>query len=162
MPQIHVRENIREQFGSVVVFVLDGQRYALYLSAVERIARVVEITPLPKAPGVVLGVINVGGRIIPVVDIRKRFGLPAREINLSDQLVIASTSRRRVALVVDSVIGVKEDSVASMVAAEQILPRMEYVKGVVKLEDGMILIHDLNTFLSLEEETALDSALQET
>jgi len=146
----------------LVVFTLDDQCYALYLSTVERIVRVAEITPLPKAPGVVLGVINIGGRIVPVVDIRKRFGLPAREINLSDQLVIANTLHRSVALLVDSVIGVIEHSAATMVSAEQILPGMEYVEGVVKLEDGIILIHDLGTFLSLEEEKALEDAVKKT
>lgn len=147
--------------NQLVVFMLDGQHYALHLFAVKRIVRVVETTPLPKAPEIVLGVINVGGGIVPVVDIRKRFRLPMREINLSDQLVIANTSQRSVALVVDSVLDVIEHSDKEMIAAEQILPRMEYVEGVVKLEDGLILIHDLDMFLSLEEEKALDDALKE-
>ncbi len=101
-----------------VVFTLDGQAYALHLSVVERIVRVVEVTPLPKAPEIVLGVVNVGGKIIPVIDIRKRFRLHGREIDLSDQLVIANTLHRRVALVVDSVIGVIERSVPEVTAAE--------------------------------------------
>lgn len=80
--------------NQLVVFTLDEQRYALHLAAVERIVRVVEVTPLPKSPEIVLGVVNVQGRIIPVVNIRKRFRLPEREIALSNQLIIASRSRR--------------------------------------------------------------------
>ena len=142
-----------------VVFTLDGQAYALHLSVVERIVRVVEVTPLPKAPEIVLGVVNVGGKIIPVIDIRKRFRLPGHETNLSDQLIIANTSKRSVALVVDSVSGVIERSAAEITAAEQIVPDLKYVEGVAKLEDGMVLIHDLDKFLSLDEGKTLDDAM---
>src|SRR3712207_6774571 len=91
-----------------VVFTLDEHGYALPLSFVERIVRAVEVTPLPKAPEIVLGVINVQGRVIPVVNIRKRFRLPEREIELSDQFIIARTAKRTIALVVDAVGGVAE------------------------------------------------------
>lgn len=144
----------------LVIFILNEQRYALFLPAVGRILRMVEITPLPKAPEIVLGVINMQGRIVPVLDIRKRFRLPERELDPSDQLVIACTSKRAVALAVDKVIGVVERSGQEVIAAEKILPGMEYVEGVAKLEDGMILIHDLDTFLSLEEEKALDEVMR--
>lgn len=144
-----------------VIFTLDEQRFALYLSATERIVRIVEVTHLPKAPEIVLGVVNVQGQVNPVVDVRKRFRLPERELNLSDQMIIAHTLRRTVALVVDSVSGIIECSEQEEIASGKILPGIEYVEGVVKLEDGMILIHDLDRFLSLEEEEVLDDALKE-
>ena len=144
-----------------VNFNLDDQKYALFLSAVVRIIRVVEITSLPKAPEIVLGVINMHGLIIPVFDIRKRFRLPQREMQLDDQLIIASTSKRTVALLVDSVNDVIEIPEEKIIAGEKILPGLEYVEGVVKTEDGMILIHDLEQFLSLQEEKALHEALEE-
>jgi purine-binding chemotaxis protein CheW len=143
----------------LAVFILDEQRYALYLSVVERVVGVVEITPLPKAPDIVLGVVNVQGKIILVVDIRKRFHLPEREMNLSDHLIIAHTSRRTIALVADTVTGVLELSDDEIIGKEEILSGLEYVDGVVKLEDGMILIHDLEKFLSLEEEKAISDQL---
>ncbi|MBF8302857.1 MAG: cheW40H-4 [Candidatus Dadabacteria bacterium] len=70
-----------DKLNQLVVLTLDEQRYALHLSAVERIVRVVEVTPLPKAPEIVLGVVNVQGQIIPVINIRKRFstGLKSHE-----------------------------------------------------------------------------------
>jgi purine-binding chemotaxis protein CheW len=70
-----------DKLNQLVVFAFDEQRYALHLSAVERIVRMVEITPLPKAPEIVLGVVNVQGRIVPIVNIRKRFstGLKSHE-----------------------------------------------------------------------------------
>ena len=142
----------------LVVFALDDQRYALHLSAVERIVRAVEMTPLPKAPEIVIGVINVQGRIIPVFNIRRRFHLPEREIELSDQLIIANTARRTVALVVDTVDGVIERLSEEVTPADQVLPRIEYVEGIVKLENGLVLIHDLDKFLSIDEGTKLDEA----
>jgi purine-binding chemotaxis protein CheW len=144
----------------LVVFTMHEQRYALQLAAVERVVRMVEVTPLPKAPQIVLGVINVQGRVIPVVEMRRRFRIPARDIRLSDHLLIARTARRTVALALDAVTGIVERSAPAVVAAEEILPGLEYVAGVLKLEDGLILIHDLDTLLSLEEEQALDAALQ--
>lgn len=149
-----------EKPSRLVVLTLCDQRYGLPLSAVERVVRMVEITPLPKAPDIVLGVVNVQGRVIPVVDMRRRFRLPERAISLSDQLVIAHTARRPVALAADAVSGVLEYSEQEAVGAQNILPDIEYVKGVVKLRDGLVLIHDLDKFLSLEEGATLDRALE--
>ena len=149
------------RLSRLVNFNLDDQKYALFLSAVIRIIRVVEITGLPKAPEIVLGVINMHGLIIPVFDICKRFRLPQREMQLDDQLIIASTSKRTVALLVDSVNDVIEIPEEKIIAGEKILPGLEYVEGVVKTEDGMILIHDLEQFLSLQEEKVLHEALEE-
>lgn len=143
----------------LVIFSLDEQSYALHLDMVKRVVRLVEITPLPKAPEIVLGVVNVQGEIIPVVNIRRRFGLSERDMSLADQLIIASASKRTVALVVNSVISVIEHPEQDLISAEKILSGMEYVEGVVKLEDGIILIHNLDKFLSLNEERALDEAI---
>ncbi len=145
----------------LLVFLLDEQRYALRLSAVERTVLMVEITPLPQAPDVVLGVINLQGRIIPVIDIRKRFRLPQRETALYDHVIIARTSRRAVALVVDSATDVTSRAEQEIVAADDVVPGMEYVEGVAKLDDGIVLIHDLDKFLALEEERELNDALSQ-
>ena len=149
------------QSNQLVVFTLDEQRYALHLASVERVARRVELTPLPKAPAIVLGVINVQGRIIPVVNLRKRFGLVERGIRLSEHIILAHTLKRAVALVVDAVHGIIERSQQEVIAAEEILPGLDYLEGVTKLEGGLILIHDLGTFLSFEEEKELDAALNQ-
>ena len=145
--------------NQILVFTLDEPRYALYLSAVERVVRAVEITQLPKAPQFVLGVINVQGQIIPVVDIRQRLHLPARDLNPDNQFIIAHTSRRRVALVVDSVAGTRQLADRELVNAEQVMPGAEYIHGVAKLEDRLVIICDLDQFLSFDEERVLDATL---
>lgn len=153
---------MRKQVHQLVVFTLDEQRYALYLSAVERVLRVVEVTPLPKAPEIVLGVINVQGDIVPVVNIRRRFCLPEREPNLNDHLILARTPKRRLALVADAATGFVERPREEVIAADTILPGIEYVEGVAKLADGLILIHDLDKFLSLDEGKRLGLAMKKT
>lgn len=149
------------RFYSTISFSLGNQRYALPLSAVDRVVRMVAITPLPKAPAdIVLGVVNLQGQIIPVINMRRRFSLPEKAIALTDQLIIAHTSRRPVALVADAVHDVIADSSQTLIETENILSGIEYVAGVIKLEDGLILIYDLDKFLSLEEESSLNEALK--
>lgn len=143
----------------ILVFSLDEPRYALPLSAVERVVRAVEITPLPKAPEFVLGVINVQGQVIPVVDIRQRLQLPTHRVALDDRFILARTEQRRVALLVDSVPGIHELTDEELVSAEQVLPGMEYIHGLVKLKDGLVLICDLDQFLSFNDEQKLKEAL---
>lgn len=148
-----------EEKYKLIIFTIDQQIYALYLSCVEKIIRAVEVTVLPKMPEIILGVINVYGQIIPVVNTRKRFNIEEREISLSDQLIIAHTSKRLVALVVDMVNNVIECPQQQIVEAKEVLPSTEYIKGIAKLGEDMILIHDLSKFLSLDEEKMLDEAI---
>lgn len=145
--------------GSYAVLCLDDMRVALPLPCVERVVRAVYLTLLPDAPEIVLGVVNVQGRVIPAVNMRRRFRLPDREIALTDQLVIAHASQRTVALMADAVSGIFEYAEPDIVGAETILPGLEYIDGVVKLSDGLILIHNLDRFLSLEEAESLDRAM---
>lgn len=151
----------RKDQKQIVLFTLDEPRYALDLSTVERVIRAVEITPLPKAPEIVLGVINMKGKIIPVIDVRKRFRLASREMKLDDRFIVARTSRRAVALAADSVVGIRELGNREVVSAEEALPFAAYIQGVAKLEGDLVLIYDLDQFLSLDEEQMLDAALSE-
>jgi purine-binding chemotaxis protein CheW len=147
-----------EESQHLVVFSVGEGQFALPLAAVERIVRMVEITPLPKAAEGVLGVINVQGQIVPVIDLRTRFQLATRPLNLSDHLILARTARRTVALVVDVVSGVLECSPGAMTTGSDILPGIEY-ECVVRSGADMILVHNLDKLLSLEEATTLESVL---
>ncbi len=145
--------------GSYIVLCLEDMRVALALPCIERTARAVQVIRLPAAPEIVLGVVNVEGRVIPVFNMRRRFHLPDRETALTDQLVIAHTRQRTVALMADTVSGIFEYAEPDIAGAETILPGLEYIDGVVKLSDGLILIHNLDRFLSLEEVESLDRAM---
>lgn len=144
-----------------VTFLLDGQRYALALGAVQRILRAVEVTPLPGAPSIVLGVVDMAGRIVPVLNLRRRFGLPERNVGPDDQLLVAQTSQRTVALVVDEAQEVIGLPLSGIVESERIVPGLEQIHGVIRMEDGLVLIHDLDRFLSLDEARVLDAVMNE-
>jgi purine-binding chemotaxis protein CheW len=143
----------------LLVFKLDNWHCALPLSIVVKVYRAVAVTPLPETPDIVLGIITVRGTVLPVVNIRKRFHLQEKKLIPSDQLIIAHTHRRQIALVVDSIVDVIECAEAEITLSDTILPGLDYVEGVVKTSSGMILVHDLDRFLSLEEEIHLDHAL---
>ena len=143
----------------LVAFILGEQQYALSLATVQRVVRMVEVTPLPKAPEVVLGVIDFQGNIIPVVSMRKRFGLAESEISLSDQLIVAQAGTLSVAVVVNSVTGVFERTAEEVTEAEKIVPGAQYLEGITRLDGGILFVHDLDRFLSKKEEQQLDGLL---
>ncbi len=152
-----MRNEIKQ--NQLVVFSIDEHRYALPLFTVERIVRAVEVTPLPKAPEMVTGIVNVQGQIIPVLSLRQRFGLPVREIGLNDQLIVTRTKKRYIAFIIDAAIDVVEFPENEVIQAEEILPDMEYVLGLIKQDDGLIHILDIDSILSSGEGGSLDIAM---
>lgn len=137
--------------GTVNLFLLrlDDRRYALRLAAVTRVVRMVAITPLPKAPAAVLGLVNVQGEVLPVIDLRACFGHPLREPDPQDTLVLADAGERSVAVAVDGVYGVREFQQEAVVTEKELPQHPEYVEGVVKLADGLVLVCDLDRIVAL-------------
>ncbi|MGR9099732.1 MAG: chemotaxis protein CheW [Gammaproteobacteria bacterium] len=148
-----------ESVSLYLVFMLDQRRFGLPLQSVDKVVRRVAVTPLVKAPPSVAGVVNVQGAVIPVFNIRRRFGLPERGLVLEDRLIIVHAGRRPAALLVDRVLDLIECGPDDTVDSARILPHVEYIEGVVKRSDGLILIHDPGKFLSVDEERRLQNAL---
>ncbi len=142
-----------------VVLRLDKTRFALQASAVERIVPAVEITPLPQAPAIVLGVVNVHGSLVAVIDFRHRFGLPHQEIALSNRLVIAHTATRTLALIADAVDDVVDYSTADITVPSTLVTGIEQISGIAKHDGDITFIHDLECFLAAGEAASLDLAL---
>jgi purine-binding chemotaxis protein CheW len=143
----------------LTVFVVDGRRYGLHLDATVRVVPMVAIAPLPGGPAAVRGAINVHGEVVPVLDVRRRLNLPESDYGPSARLLLARSARRKVALPVDDVLGVVEVDPERVAAPHTVVPRIDHVAGVAALADGLLLIHDLDTFFSLDEERQLDDAL---
>ena len=152
-------KQLHPDINQIVVFILDDLKYALPLSTVLRVIHVVEMRPLPNAPEIIAGIINVKGEIIPVVDLRKRFKLESREAIAEDNLILTDTGKRHIALWVDSVSGIKEIANEQYVDTKAYIPYSQYIKGVAKIEDEIILIYDLEQCLNLKEEIELTEAL---
>jgi purine-binding chemotaxis protein CheW len=144
----------------IVVFTLDELKYAIPLHSVKRVIHAVEIRFLPEAPEIISGIINVQGKIIAVANIRKRFSLADHEVDLNDQIIIADTGKRQIAIVVDSVSGVNNLAPGQMKKAGKTLPFAKHLKGVAKIDDELILIYNLEQFLSLDEEKLLEKAMK--
>ena len=143
----------------LVVVRLDERRYAFPLKVVQRVIRAVDITPLPNAPAIVLGAIDVQGRVLPVLSLRRRLGLPDREIMLADWFVLATTAQRTVALVVNESEGVVELPRAAIVASRDVSPGLLQFPGIVTIDGDVVLIDELDAFLSLEDARRVDDAI---
>ena len=144
----------------VLVFEVGGQRYALPTADVCELVRAVAITRVPGAPAVIEGVVDVRGRVLPVLDVRARFRLPAKALDPSDHFIVASAGTRGVILRVDRATHLALIDEASIQPAQALGPGAAYLAGVARLQEGLVLIHDLTTFLSSAEADSLDEALR--
>jgi len=118
------------------------------------------VTALPLAPDVVLGAIDVEGQVLPVFNLRRRFQLPERAIDPADHFLIARTTRGAVVLVIDSAQGLLDCPATPMIDAQSAGRNLGHISGVIQLEDGLVLIQDLEHFLSSDEARTLDEAMK--
>lgn len=144
----------------LVVFVLDGQRYALPLMTIDRVVRSVAVTPLPDAPPIIIGVINVQGRVVPVIDLRRRFRLPERPVDIDDHFIVAESATGPVALPVDEAEGLIRNLSGDAVPAVEIVPNLNYVDQVFLYGSEMVFVLDIETVLTEDEEIALVESLR--
>ena len=144
---------------SLLEFSLGGDRHALPIESVERIIRVVALRALPGAPAVIRGMFSLHGRPVPVADPRRRLGLGDRDIALEDRIIVARTARRLLGLLVDSEVAVVTCARSDILAGEAVLHGIDLLDGVARLPGGLVFIHSLERFLSLEEERRLGEAM---
>jgi purine-binding chemotaxis protein CheW len=147
--------------SQLVVFAVEGSRYAVPLFSVERVLPMVAVPPVPGAPRVVLGAINLEGRVVPVVDLRRRLDLPSRDYGLAAHLLIVKTPQRTLAVAADEVTGAVSVDSRTVTLAGAILPGLGLVAGIAALPDGLLFIHDIEAFLTPGEERELRQALEQ-
>jgi len=143
----------------VVTFALAGERCAIAAEDVREVLRATLPSRLPKAPDVVAGVLNVRGELVPLLDIRGRFGLPARPLAPDDHIVVARVAHRVVAFAVERVLDLTRVPAAEVRAAASVASGVEHVAGIARLAVGLLVIYDLRAFLSADEVLTLDRAL---
>ncbi|MDX1755522.1 MAG: chemotaxis protein CheW [Marinobacter sp.] len=148
-----------EPENHLLEFSLDGVRYALELQDVRRVLRAVEISPLPASPSIVMGVVNVAGQLLAVVDLRARLGLPQKPLDIEDRLLWVTAAGYDLLLPVDSVQTVLGHSPDTLVPASELPEPARLLKGLVRLPDGVMFIQDLTGLLELPEREALAHAL---
>lgn len=139
----------------LLVVEVAGHRCGLPLDAVVEVHPAVLLVPLPDAPEVVLGLVNRRGQALPVLDLRRRLGLPVRPTQLDDRLVVLRLPDRAVALQVDAA----ADVLTVTEVDEAVVAQASRSGGAAVLADGLLVVLDLTAFLSGDEEVALDAAL---
>ncbi|MEO5509264.1 MAG: chemotaxis protein CheW [Longimicrobiales bacterium] len=143
-----------------LVIHVDGDQYGLPLEQVREVIRAVWITPLPHAPAVVMGVIDVRGHYVPVFDMRRRFGRISPEIDPSERLVIAWTGERQIALRADTVaFSFVDVGAGALEQVQDVIRRDSFITGLAHTTDGLLLIQDLHAFLTESESAELEDAL---
>ena len=125
-----------------VVFKLDDDYYALPLAQVARAVRMVAVTPAPDLPPWILGVINMAGQVLPVIDLRQRFAHPPRPPALTDRLLIARTASQSLALMVDEVLKVMEPTPAQLEAVAPALAQSQPLRATIREDERLILVLD--------------------
>lgn len=142
-----------ELLQHLVTFRLGREEYGVDIGSVQEIIRSADITQVPGAPFHVRGVINLRGKIIPVVDLRRRFGMSEAEDTEEQRIIVIDMNNKRLGMQVDAVSQVLKLSTAVIeeMPEEAVSVDQSYIKGVGKLDGRLIIILDLNRSLFLTE-----------
>ena len=137
----------------LVSFVIGDEEFAVSILAVQEINRMLQITRVPQSPPFVEGVINLRGKIIPVINLRGRFGMDRLENNDDARIIVVEVNARVIGFTVDSVNEVLRISADSVDAAPQMASSVdsEYIQGVGKLEDRLLILLSLEKLFTNRE-----------
>jgi purine-binding chemotaxis protein CheW len=141
----------------LVTFSIGDEEFGVDILKVQEIIRTMDITKVPRAPEFVEGVINLRGKVIPIIDLRKRFGITAREHDKHTRIIVIEINSMIVGFVVDSVSEVLRIPAGTVEPPPPVVSGLEseYISGVGKLEDRLLILLDLNRLLSGEEKKEL-------
>ncbi len=141
-----------------VTFRLGDEKYGINVMQVQEVLRITEIAPVPGAPSYVLGIINLRGNVVTVIDTRNRFGLMSRETDDSSRIVIIETETHIIGILVDSVAEVVELRASQIETAPNVGndESSKYIQGVTSTDNELLILVDLNKFLSDEEKQDMD------
>jgi purine-binding chemotaxis protein CheW len=142
---------------NLLTFMIDNQPYALLAESVSHVIHMIQIVPLPDLPPAVSGIINFHGDIIPVYSIRRKIGL-IDKILTTNVLILTKTQTRTIALVADAV-GDVLDYQDEIITSDVIHLDTPGISGIIRTQNGMILIHDPDKFLSASEEEMMNRVI---
>ena len=148
---------LQQDDQQLVVFDLSTEAYGVDIGAVREIIRMQDITRVPRTPEFVEGVINLRGKVIPVVDLRKRFGLPAEEESKENRIVVVDIGAQDIGVVVDAVTEVLRIATESVEPPASVITTAdsEYLLGIAKLDSRLIILLDLEQVLTEAEHNSL-------
>ncbi|MGI6667556.1 MAG: chemotaxis protein CheW [Bacillota bacterium] len=144
----------------IVAFSLGQETYGVDIASVREIIPVQKIVPVPRAPDFVEGIINLRGRVVPVLDLRKQFGFEERKDDPTQRIMLVEVGQEGIGVIVDSVssvLRIAEDSIeeaATVVVGDEI----EYIEGIAKVGTELIVLLDLTRIISDAEKRTLREA----
>jgi purine-binding chemotaxis protein CheW len=148
--------------GKYLTFVLEKEEYGIGILKVREIIGMMPITPVPQTPGFVRGVINLRGQVIPVIDLRLKFGMPESEYTERTSIIVVEVKPQqglvRIGIVVDTVsevVNIREDDIEDTPAFGATLDT-EFILGMAKMEGGVKILLDIDRVLTADELAALD------
>lgn len=144
----------------LVTFKVGGEEFGLDVFSVHEILRWQGVTPVPRAPAFVEGVLDVRGAVVPVIDLRRRFEVPRYGHDDETRIVLVEFGGERLGLVVDAVTEVLRAPETAISAPPAYIKGLaaEFVRGIVRLEGRLVILLDLDRILSSEERIALEGA----
>lgn len=150
-------EKVLRQEIQLACFKIGPESYALDIMKIKEIIRPQKLTPVPRAPSFIEGVINLRGTVIPVADMRKRFDQQINSESRKNRIVVCSLAGRIIGLLVDEVTEVRRFSRKEIAPSPQFIkgPQADYFLGVARVDDELIMLIDLEKVLSTHEKIEL-------
>jgi purine-binding chemotaxis protein CheW len=143
----------------LVIFELADENYGLDISSVESIIKMQAITVVPHAPNFVEGVTNLRGKVLPVIDLRKRFNLPGRQVDKDSRIIVVSFNKKEIGMMVDSVSEVLTINTDVVEPPPALVTTIDsaFITGIAKIDTRLVILLDLAEVFSLEEKEALQT-----
>ncbi|MFW6180229.1 MAG: chemotaxis protein CheW [Spirochaetota bacterium] len=163
MEKQQIESQLNEETDQIISFVVGRENFGVLIREVKEVIRIREITRLPKAPDFVKGVINLRGDVIPVIDLREKFSMEVEDYTDMTRVIVVEVDGKSIGMVVDSVSHVLRLSRDQIDPAPPLVGGLagEYIKGVGKLDEKLIILLNIERILSHEEKIELDQLQQE-
>jgi purine-binding chemotaxis protein CheW len=142
----------------IVIFELGEEYFGVDIAAVESIIKMQPITRMPHAPMFVEGVTNLRGKVLPVIDLHKRFDLPLKDTDKNSRIIVVAVSQIEVGMIVDGVSEVLTISEETIEAAPAIATTVDsgFITGIAKINQRLVIMLDLERVLSANEQAELN------
>ncbi len=152
-----INEKKQNETLQLVTFTLEDEEFAVDILKVQEINRMKEITRIPNSPGYIEGVINLRGKVIPVINLRKRFNLPVKEYNEQSRIMIMEVCSIIIGLIVDSVSEVLRipDDLVKPAPSIATTVSSEFIKGIAEVNNRLIILLEMDKLLAENEQKAL-------
>ena len=153
MSQAAQKSSTNDPLTQWVTFFLDNEKYGIKVMQVQEVLRMTEIAPVPGAPHYVLGIINLRGNVVTVIDSRKRFGLPDKDADDATRIVIIEAGDQVVGILVDSVAEVVDLRASEIETAPNVGTdeSSKYIQGVSSQAEELLILVDVDKLLTDEE-----------